>query len=114
MRVNDYYKTEGKWLKAADLGDKKHRVVIIGLEEVDFKQDGKKMAVRFENKAKGLVLNVTNAKSIAAQHGDDMDTWIGKEITIFPTTTEFNGEDKPCIRIEQDVPEATQDDDIPW
>lgn len=116
MKVNEFYATESQWLKAADLGNKKHKLTIASVEIVEFKKDGtRKAALRFVGRNKGLTLNKTNAQLIAKQHGEDMDTWAGKSITIYPTTTDFGGEQVDCIRVEQHIPEATvHDDDIPF
>lgn len=113
MKVSDFYTTESSWLKAGDLGGKKHRLKISDIEIVEFKE-GKKVAVRFAGKEKGLVLNKTNAQIISKQYGEDTDGWVGNEVIVYPTTTDFGGEQVDCIRIEQHVPEADPDDDIPF
>jgi hypothetical protein len=117
MKVNDFYQTESKWLKAADLQGRKHRVVVDAVEVVEFKEktgNSRKVGLTLRGKQKGLLLNKTNAKIIAAQHGDDMDAWVGQTINIYPTTTDFGGEMVECIRVEQVVPEASPDDEIPF
>lgn len=54
---------------------------------------------------KPLVLNATNAISIADVYGDHPSAWIGKQIVLFETTTklwddkERKMKDAPCIRI---------------
>lgn len=53
----------------------------------------------FQGTQKGLVLNVTNANTIALHHGDEMDNWGGKQIEIYPTTTPFAGKIVDCIRV---------------
>lgn len=116
MNVTDFYATETKWLKAADLGGRKHKVVIDSLEIVEFKKDGannKKVGIHFANREKGLMLNKTNAGLISRQYGGDSDNWIGQTITIYPTTTDFGGEMVDCIRVELPVPEAG-DEDTPF
>lgn len=112
MRVNDFYQTESKWLKAGDLNKRKVRVTIEKAEVVEFKDGSKKLALLFKGKEKGLVLNKTNAQLIAEQHGDEIRDWSGKEIAIYPTTTDFGGERVDCIRVEQFVPEAEEDQDF--
>lgn len=110
MNVNDFYQTESKWLKAGDLNKKKVRVTIEKAEVVEFKDGSKKLAVLFRGKEKGLVLNKTNAQLIAEQYGGDLGGWPGKEIAIYPTTTDFGGERVDCIRVEQYIPEASEGD----
>jgi hypothetical protein len=49
---------------------------------------------------KRLALNATNCKTIEQLAGSpDVDKWKGLRITLFPTTTQFGGETKECIRI---------------
>lgn len=55
-------------------------------------------------KKKGLVLNATNGKCIAALYGNETDNWVGKRVTLYPTTTESGGETVDCIRIRRQVP----------
>jgi hypothetical protein len=117
MDINDFYATESKWLKAGDLKKDgrsiKVELTIDRTEIVEFKDNTKKLGVFFVGKEKGLVLNKTNAALIGEQHGQDTSGWPGQKIKIFATTTDFGGERVECIRVEQFVPEAFQDDDVP-
>ena len=55
-------------------------------------RDGqKKYVVSFVGKHKGLVLNVTNGKRLAAAFGKNTDAWIGKEIELFPQRGQTGG-----------------------
>lgn len=117
MNVNDIYSSETKWLKASDLQGRKHKVVIDSLEMADFEEKGvkkRKVGLNLRGKQKGVLLNKTNARAIAAQYGDNMDVWVGKEINIYPTKTDFGGEMVDCIRVEMPIPEAAPDDEIPF
>lgn len=97
-----------KYVKAADLRGKDVTVRIVCLEsDVLIMQGGKKerknvltMASR-EGKQLGkqLVLNKTNARLIAGQHGTLIEGWEGKEITLYPTTTKCGRETVECIRV---------------
>lgn len=89
-----------KWLKASDL-DGKPQLVTIKRFTVEALQDGtKKPAVWFREEAKGLVLNITNGKSIEKIAGTaDPDGWMGKRVVIYPTETEMGGERVDCIRV---------------
>lgn len=52
-----------------------------------------------------LALNATNCKTIAALYGNDVAEWIGKRITIYPTTTTMGAESGvECIRVRPQVP----------
>lgn len=53
---------------------------------------------------KPLALNSTNCKVIAALYGNDTDLWVGKRITIYPTTTTMAGDTVECIRVRPTVP----------
>src|SRR5207247_10264717 len=61
-------------------------------------RETKKPLVFFEGKEKPLALNATNGKTIAALYGTETDNWIGRPITIYPTTTQMDGETVDCIR----------------
>lgn len=111
-KVDDVYQSNSQWLAHADLKGHEIPVTISGctLEEVG--QD-KKMVVHFEKKEKALVLNKTNAGRIASAYGNDSDDWIGKELVLYPDTTEYQGNTVPCIRVR--VPaKVALDDEIPF
>ena len=101
MKVSQAFPS--KYLTAADLQGKAHKLKMGVVELVDVGSDGHqemKPLLRFVGAEKGLVLNQTNANCIAEMHGDDMDFWAGKEVTIIPTTTDFRGRIVPCIRVQ--------------
>jgi hypothetical protein len=64
----------------------------------------RKPIIRFKGKEKALLGNKTNCKIIARLYGTDTDKWIGKDITLFPTTTEMGGETVDCIRVRPQAP----------
>lgn len=68
----------------------------------------KKPFVQFEGRDKKLALNKTNGKAIATMYGKDTAQWPGKPIAIYATTTEYNGEQRDCIRIRPRAPEMPQ------
>ncbi len=100
MKINDAFPS--KYLAAADLNDRTVTVVIetIQMEVVGEEPKQEKPVVYFRGKQKGLVLNKTNATTIADMHGQDTDDWPGKQISIWPTQTEFKGSAVPCIRVK--------------
>lgn len=51
-----------------------------------------------------LLLNKTNAKTIARLYGNSPAAWVGKMITLIPSTTSVGGEDVDCIRVRNEVP----------
>lgn len=66
----------------------------------------KKPVVYFDGAEKGWALNKTNAKAIAGMYGNDTKEWVGKAVTLFPTTTEFGGQTVDAIRVHPKVPRA--------
>lgn len=90
----------GNYLKSEQIMGKRILVTIQKylFEEVD---DERKLVLRFQGKEKGLVCNKTNATSISDIVGsDDLDQWIGKQIILFQTTTDYQGRRVTCIRVD--------------
>ena len=67
-------------------------------------KESTKALFMFEGKQKGAVMGVSCMKSIASMYGDDYDNWVGKRITLYPTTTEASGETVGTIRVRNTVP----------
>lgn len=100
MRVSDMFPS--KYLKADDLQNKAHNVSIDRVCQEEIKGDDgleSKWIVYFQGREKGLVLNQTNAFSIAQLHGDDVGNWGGKPIELYPATVTFQGRPVACIRV---------------
>lgn len=116
MKVGEVYVSEGRSIKAEDLQGHARKLTIESYETVTF--DGAdKIVLKFVGAKKGLVLNVTNANRLVINFdSDEIDDWIGKDVTIYPTTTEYNGKQVACIRVKEEMPEppAEFDDDIPF
>jgi hypothetical protein len=51
-----------------------------------------------------LLLNKTNAKAVAQLYGKRPADWVGKWVTLYPTTTEVGGETRDCIRVRNQPP----------
>lgn len=64
----------------------------------------KKPILAFDGKQKTMVCNKTNAKIIAGLYGNDTTAWVGKSVTLYPTTTQMGGEVKECIRVRPTAP----------
>lgn len=62
--------------------------------------------ITLEAPHKPMILNATNQKSIARLYGTDTDDWIGKQITLYASTTQLAGEQVECLRIRPTVGKA--------
>lgn len=82
----------------------------VGVETVTG-DGGKKedcLVARFVENYKPMILNKTNCKSISKIHkSPDTDTWVGKKIQIYATTTKFGRDIVDCLRIRETVPHET-------
>lgn len=98
----------GRYLKAADLPDGKDVSVRMAGVQMELMEQSReeKPVLRFVGKDRGLVLNRTNADSIAAIYGDDIAEWTDQPINLYVTTTAFGGKSVPCIRIKSPRPSA--------
>lgn len=90
--------------RASDLDDDL-TLTIKGIIEADM-GDEHKPTLTFKEDKRRLVLNKTNAKSIAAIHGDETDSWGGKQITLYASTCDYRGDNVECIRIRKVEPTA--------
>lgn len=64
----------------------------------------KKIVLYFEQTDKMMVLNKTNAMTVAGLYGGEMMSWTGKRITLYPTTTQFGRNEVVCVRVREQVP----------
>lgn len=96
MLMNEAYPS--KYLKADDL---QGRTVQVKISKVLYEEIGhdRKVAMYFQGKERGIILNKTNANTIAAIYGPDTDNWVGGELELFPTMTDFQGKSVPAIRV---------------
>ena len=79
-----------------DRGDEKKPVMYF--------KETKEKADKTGAKEKRLVLNKTNALAIAALHGNEVDAWAGKRVTLYATTCEAFGKQADCIRVRPTIP----------
>ena len=103
------------FLFAAQLQGREVTVEIASVKAGAIRGEGgkssKKPVCHFRGKDKPLALNVTNCRTIAAMYGPDTKDWIGKRITIYPTTTDFGGKTVDCIRVRPGIPSASKQTD---
>jgi hypothetical protein len=103
--VNDMYPS--KWLKASDCEDGDMVLTISGIVQERIGQGSQaddKWVLNFEEEEKGLVLNKTNTNTIAKLYGNDTDDWIGKQVTLFATEVQFQGDMVEAIRVRSKPP----------
>ena len=125
MRISSAFPS--KYLKAADLNDKKPIVTISHVEMEDVGQgENKEMkpVIYFEGKEKGIVLNKTNSDVLATMYGDDTDEWKGEKVQLYEATVDFQGKRTAAIRMkiptkadlkpEKAPAAATADDEVPF
>tara|TARA_R110000803_G_scaffold63842_3_gene124590 strand:+ start:545 stop:967 length:423 start_codon:yes stop_codon:yes gene_type:complete len=103
--INQVYKSNSDHLKAEDLETgKTYSLTVKEIEQVAFKDDKgaetQKLVLSFGEAEKSLVLNKTNATTIASVHGGETNDWIGKEIGIYRTMVDFGGRQVDALRVD--------------
>ena len=98
MRVGDVYRSGGKWLRADDFrkpnggyGTSRAEIEHVHAIEVDDRFVGRRVSrleVAFVGKTKRLLLNKTNATTLATAFGDETDGWIGRKVRLFTRATD--------------------------
>lgn len=110
MSSDDYRSMFGaKYIGAWDLGDKDVTVTIAKVQGEELKNKGgsdKRPVVYFVGSDKAMVMNKTNAKTVATLYGTKVSAWVGKRITLYATKTQLGGETVDAIRIRPVVPAA--------
>lgn len=101
MNIDAAFKSA--YLKHSDLAGKHVMVTMdrVEIETVGQGQDQEtKPVLYFKGHERALVLNKTNAGSIAEIVGTkETDAWQGHRIVLYPTKTDFGGKRVDCIRI---------------
>lgn len=102
---------DSKFLYAFDLKGRDVTATIASVKKIKIKNADKtenKPVVYFkeskEDPPRGLVLCKTNARTIAAMYGNEIEGWIGKRITLFPTMVDAFGKPTEAIRIKPMMP----------
>jgi len=106
MKISEIFPS--KYITAADLNGKSFTLTMSGvtLEEM-MTHDNKRVpkpVCWFSNAQKGFVMNVTNARIIAALYGDDTAGWIGRRITLYPTQVRAFGQMQDALRVREEIP----------
>ena len=87
-----------KYLKASDLQGR-DVTVKMGRVEQEKIGDDQKLILYFQGKEKGMVLNKTNANSIADVYGGETNDWYGQTIILFEQMVDFQGKRVPGLRV---------------
>jgi hypothetical protein len=122
MRISSAFPS--KFLKASDLQDKNVEVIMSTVDFEDIGDTDRKPVLHFQGKNRGLVLNKTNSRTIAAAYGDHTEAWNGKPVILYPAMVDFRGDSVEAIRVR--IPKAApskpalegpangMDDDMPF
>ena len=96
MNIKDIYRST--YMKADDLSGRtaKHTISGCTAEKVG---EEEKLVLAFSDNDRPLVLNKTNANSLAELYGPETSEWEGKAIKLVPSTTSYQGKMVKCIRI---------------
>lgn len=96
----DYRFLAGDELK----GEIEMEIASVETDTVEDKGKKKKVTViRFKGAKKGVVLNKTNAKRIAAKAGyPDVEKWVGVKITLYPELVSAFGTTTLAVRVKDE------------
>ena len=102
MRKNEAYPS--RYFKAKDYPEDWTLTVEIEMARLESFENGKskseKLVAYFRRQKSGLVCGPVLFDQIADVTGeDDSDNWKGHRVTLFRDTTQFQGQDTPCIRV---------------
>lgn len=107
--MNIYKLFPSRYVTALDLNG--HDVTVtmktVAMEEMGA-QNEEKPVVFFSDASKGMVLNKTNAMTIADLYGPDTENWGGKRITLYSAKVKAFGSTHDAIRIRPRVPPTKQ------
>jgi len=95
MRIDELYPS--RFFRHADLDGKPMRVTISGVTREDVFGESK-VILSFAD-GKELILNKTNARSIARILGDETSDWDGCDIMLVPAQVPFKGDIVDAIRV---------------
>jgi hypothetical protein len=107
MASIDDFATPSNGLKAADLEGSEITLTIKSYEAKEFDEKGRngetykalKPVFSFHETDKTFVMNKTNREAVAYAYGKEMDDWLDKEITLYPTIVPFGDKKVEAIRV---------------
>lgn len=107
MNISQFFPS--KYVKAPDLNG---RNITVAIDRLEVERVGvppkveDKLVLYFRNATKGMILNRTNAMTIAAMYSPESDNWTGQRITLYSTRVNAFGAMHDVIRIRPEVPPA--------
>lgn len=94
---------QSDYVAAVEFKGRDVALTIAGVKIEELKMAGgkkdRKPTLSFRETKKRLILNKTNAATIANIYGTKAEDWVGKRITLFPTITSCGAEMVDCVRI---------------
>lgn len=107
MHINDMFPS--KYVSAWDLKGKDVTVTIARISQAEeFNQETEKKEtiwlLWFKGAQKAMRCKPVHAKAIAALYGPNNTTWIGKAITLYPTTVKAFGKVHDVVRVRDHKP----------
>lgn len=100
MNINQAFPS--KYISAPDLQGRHVTVVMSSVIMEEIRSDQgvqEKPVLYFQGKEKGLVLNQTNANSIADIYGPETEAWMGNSIELYPTRVQFGNRMVDAVRV---------------
>jgi hypothetical protein len=107
--INEVYPS--KYLSADDFGGIEGRPALATISHATIEpmDDGKqKINLHLREHKKSLILNKTNAATIAAYAGNDTDDWPGKQVVVFVSMVDYQGKSVESLRVRQPKPQPKQ------
>lgn len=92
----------GRFLKAALLGGKQWNIRIADVHVEKLPSDKGPQwrgVISFRRTELQLVLNRTNGEALKAMFGRNVEEWIGKIVTLYPTMVDVGGSQEMAIRV---------------
>jgi hypothetical protein len=81
------------------------------VQKVGGKKDEKtpKQVLYFKEEVPKMILNITNATTIASLYGNHPDQWIGKKIQVYAASVKAFGKTQDALRIRDFIPKREID-----
>lgn len=93
---SDYGYGESRYLKASDIAGHSVVVTIVAVQDEQFEK-GVKPVLSFENKKKGLVVNMSNFDILSGAFGGFTEKWVGHKIVLAVVKVPMKGQSVDSI-----------------